>query len=69
MADQTTATINAFVRVRPRPHDIVVQFLHAAPALVGEQYPIAIQVRNNDSRTFAIAGDFLLQPAENDTGK
>jgi hypothetical protein len=66
---RNTATINTFVRVRPRLHDIDVQLLHAAPALVGEQYPITIQVRNNDSRIFAIVGDFLLQPAENDTGK
>ena len=69
MAYYNTATINTFVRVRPRPHDVDVQLLHAAPALVGEEYPITIQVRNNDSRIFAIVGDFLLQPADNDTGK
>lgn len=69
IADQNTTTINISIRVRPRPHNINVWLLHAAPALVGEQYPITIQVKNNDTRIFAIGGDFLLQPTENDSGK
>ncbi|KAJ3553164.1 hypothetical protein NM688_g3760 [Phlebia brevispora] len=52
------------VTVRHRPHNVQVSLSHNAPAYVGEEYPITIEVINADDRTLEITTDVLLQPSE-----
>ncbi|KAF7792767.1 hypothetical protein EIP86_003865 [Pleurotus ostreatoroseus] len=52
------------VTVRHRPHNVQVSLSHQAPAYVGEEYPIVIEVINADDRTLEITTDVLLQPSE-----
>lgn len=60
--DSTNA--NLFHSVRHRPHNVQVSLTHQAPAYVGEEYPIVIEVINTDDRTLEITTDVLLQPSE-----
>ncbi|KAH7910026.1 Gryzun, putative trafficking through golgi-domain-containing protein [Hygrophoropsis aurantiaca] len=53
--------------VRHRPHELSVSFRHAEPALLDEEYPIAIEITNTDERDLDISVDVLLQPVEVDT--
>lgn len=39
---------------------------HQAPAFVDEEYPIVIEVTNNDDRDMDVLVDVLLQPTEID---
>ena len=51
---------------RHRPHSLNVLFSHQAPALLDEDYPIAIEITNNDDRPLDVIIDVLLQPVEID---
>ncbi|KAI0090763.1 Gryzun, putative trafficking through golgi-domain-containing protein [Irpex rosettiformis] len=50
--------------VKLRPHVIRVSISHIAPAYLGEDYPIVIEVTNLDSKELDVAADALLQPTE-----
>ncbi|KAI0079255.1 hypothetical protein K474DRAFT_1617849 [Panus rudis PR-1116 ss-1] len=50
--------------VRHRPHVVHVSLAHHAPAYLGEEYPIVIDVTNGDDRDLDIVVDVLLQPTE-----
>lgn len=52
--------------VRHRPHKVEVNISHHAPALIGEEFPICINVKNFDDRDMDIVVDALLQPTEID---
>ncbi|KAF9809102.1 hypothetical protein IEO21_07571 [Rhodonia placenta] len=54
------------VTVRHRPHKVEVNISHHAPALIGEEFPICINVKNFDDRDMDIVVDALLQPTEID---
>ena len=54
------------VRVRYRSHHIQVSISHAGPAYIGEEFPIEIDVTNNDDRELDVTVDVLLQPTEID---
>lgn len=47
-----------------RPHTIHVSLSHVAPAYVGEEYPIQVEVTNADSKELDVVADALLQPTE-----
>lgn len=51
---------------RHRPHLLNVSFSHQAPALLDEEYPITIEITNNDDRSLEVVVDVLLQPVEID---
>lgn len=54
------------VVVRHRPHELAVLLSHHAPALLDEEYPIAIDITNVDERHLDVVVDVLLQPTEVD---
>ncbi|KAH7883282.1 Gryzun, putative trafficking through golgi-domain-containing protein [Phlebopus sp. FC_14] len=54
------------VVVRHRPHELHISFSHQQPALLDEEYPITIEITNNDDRHLDIVVDVLLQPTEVD---
>ncbi|KAG1830148.1 Gryzun, putative trafficking through golgi-domain-containing protein [Suillus variegatus] len=54
------------VVVRHRPHELAVSLSHQAPALLDEEYPIAIDITNVDERHLDVVVDVLLQPTEVD---
>ena len=54
------------VRVRYSSHRVQVSLSHNGPAYIGEEFPIEINVTNNDDRELAIVVDVLLQPTEID---
>ncbi|KIY46190.1 hypothetical protein FISHEDRAFT_47894 [Fistulina hepatica ATCC 64428] len=57
-------TMSSSVTVSHRPHDVRVSFKHNAPAYLGEEYPIVVEVTNADYRVLDIVLDILLQPTE-----
>ncbi|KAK2463095.1 hypothetical protein APHAL10511_004750 [Amanita phalloides] len=50
--------------VKHRPHDIRLSISHEAPAYIDEEYPIEINVTNDDTREMDITVDILLLPSE-----
>ncbi|KAI0261262.1 Gryzun, putative trafficking through golgi-domain-containing protein [Gloeopeniophorella convolvens] len=54
------------VSVRYRPHQLQVSFTHQSPAYLDEEYPIVIDITNEDDRPLDVVLDVLLQPAEID---
>ncbi|KAF8841726.1 hypothetical protein BDN67DRAFT_927820 [Paxillus ammoniavirescens] len=52
--------------VRHRPHQLAISFSHPEPALLDEEYPITIEITNNDDRHLDVIVDVLLQPTEVD---
>ncbi|KII95624.1 hypothetical protein PLICRDRAFT_662357 [Plicaturopsis crispa FD-325 SS-3] len=54
------------VTVRHRPHNLRVSVTHNAPAYLDEEYPILIDITNEDDRELDIAVDVLLQPSDID---
>lgn len=50
--------------MRLRPHEVHVSLSHVAPAYLGEEYPISIEVTNMDSKELDVVADALLQPTE-----
>jgi hypothetical protein len=52
--------------VRHRPHRLLVSLSHQSPAYLDEDYPITIDVTNEDDRELDITADVLLQPTEID---
>ncbi len=54
------------VRVRYSSHRVQVSLSHNGPAYLSEEFPIEINVTNNDDRELAIVVDVLLHPTEID---
>ncbi|EMD33144.1 hypothetical protein CERSUDRAFT_118207 [Gelatoporia subvermispora B] len=54
------------LRVHHRPHKVYVSVTHHAPAYLGEEYPITVEVCNTDERELDMIMDVLLQPSEFD---
>ena len=54
------------VRVHYRSHRVQVVLSHHGPAYLGEEFPIEIDVTNNDDRELDVTVDVLLQPTEID---
>lgn len=54
------------VRVRYRSHRILVDISHHGPAYLGEDFPMEINVTNQDDKELDIVVDVLLQPTEID---
>lgn len=54
------------VRVRHRPHQVEVAISHEGPAYIGEEFPIEINITNQDDRELEVVLDVLLQPTEID---
>ncbi|KAI0776280.1 Gryzun, putative trafficking through golgi-domain-containing protein [Trametes elegans] len=54
------------VRVRYRSHKIQVAISHDGPAYIGEEFPIDINITNEDDRDLDVVLDVLLQPTEID---
>ena len=52
--------------MRYRSHRIQVSISHDGPAYIGEEFPIEIDVTNNDDRELDVTVDVLLQPTEID---
>lgn len=50
--------------IRHRPHQVQVSLKNEAPAYLGEEFPITLDVTNTDDRELDIAVDVLLQPTE-----
>ena len=46
-----------------------VSFSHHSPAYLDEQYPIVVNITNNDERELAISLDVLLQPGDDGSGE
>lgn len=56
----------SFVTVKYRPHNVLLSISHEVPAYIDEEYPIQIDVRNEDARDLEIVIDILLLPSEYD---
>ncbi|KAI1785207.1 Gryzun, putative trafficking through golgi-domain-containing protein [Ganoderma leucocontextum] len=54
------------VRVHYSSHRVQVLLSHNGPAYIGEEFPIEINVTNNDDKELDIVVDVLLQPTEID---
>lgn len=54
------------VRVRYRSHKVQVAISHDGPAYIGEEFPIDINITNEDDRELEVVLDVLLQPTEID---
>lgn len=54
------------VWVRHRPHQVEVAISHEGPAYIGEEFPIEINITNQDDRELEVVLDVLLQPTEID---
>ncbi|KAI0767041.1 Gryzun, putative trafficking through golgi-domain-containing protein [Fomes fomentarius] len=54
------------VRVRYRSHRILVDISHDGPAYLGEDFPMEINVTNQEDKELDIVVDVLLQPTEID---
>ncbi|KAI0724685.1 Gryzun, putative trafficking through golgi-domain-containing protein [Fomitopsis betulina] len=54
------------VTVRHRPHKVHVSVTYNAPAYIGEEFPIVIDVSNQDDKELEMVVDALLQPTEYD---
>ncbi|KAI0359646.1 hypothetical protein OH77DRAFT_1587090 [Trametes cingulata] len=54
------------VRVRYRPHQVQVAISHDGPAYIGEEFPIEVNITNEDDRELDVVLDVLLQPTEVD---
>ncbi|OCH86086.1 hypothetical protein OBBRIDRAFT_890731 [Obba rivulosa] len=54
------------LHIHHRPHKIQVSLAHHAPAYLGEEYPIVVEVCNTDERELDMVMDVLLQPTEYD---
>ncbi|KAI5826272.1 hypothetical protein K523DRAFT_419385 [Schizophyllum commune Tattone D] len=54
------------VAVRHRPYNVSVKIEQHAPAYIGEDYPILIDITNTDDRSLEVTLDVLLQPTEVD---
>ena len=54
------------VKVRWRNHRIQVAISHDGPAYIGEEFPIEINITNEDERELDVVLDVLLQPTEID---
>ncbi|KAI0365604.1 hypothetical protein BV20DRAFT_1056347 [Pilatotrama ljubarskyi] len=57
---------HSVVRVRYRPHLVQVAISHDGPAYIGEEFPIEINIANEDDRELDVVLDVLLQPTEVD---
>lgn len=55
-----------FYSVRHRPHQVLVSLSHQSPAYLDEDYPITIEITNEDDRELDLIVDVLLQPTEID---
>ncbi|KAI6046343.1 Gryzun, putative trafficking through golgi-domain-containing protein [Pisolithus marmoratus] len=51
---------------RHRPHQLSVSFSHQQQALLDEEFPVTVEIVNNDDRPLDVVVDILLQPAEVD---
>ncbi|KAF8627616.1 hypothetical protein AX15_004317 [Amanita polypyramis BW_CC] len=54
------------VIVKHRPHKVLLSLSHQSPAYLDEEYPIEINVTNEDARELDITVDILLLPSEYD---
>ncbi|KAI0669719.1 Gryzun, putative trafficking through golgi-domain-containing protein [Trametes maxima] len=54
------------VRIHYRSHQVQVAISHDGPAYIGEEFPIDINIRNEDDRELDVVLDVLLQPTEID---
>ena len=54
------------VKVRWRNHRIQVAISHDGPAYIGEEFPLEINITNEDARELAVVLDVRLQPTEID---
>lgn len=54
--------------MKHRPHDLHVDVSHRSPAMLDEQYPITVNVTNNDDRELSVTIDVLIQPGDDDSG-
>jgi hypothetical protein len=52
--------------VRYRPHRLQVSLTHQSPAYIDEEYPIVINIINDDYRALDVLIDILLQPTDID---
>ena len=57
---------HALCSVRHRPYSVSVKIEQHAPAYIGEDYPILIDITNTDDRSLEVTLDVLLQPTEVD---
>lgn len=60
----TYAVANVAGSVRNKPHRIDVAVTHHAPAYLGEEFPVTVDVTNVDDRDFDVVVDVLLHPLE-----
>jgi hypothetical protein len=56
-------------RVMAKPHVLDISLASAAPAYMEEQFPITVEIRNDDSRAFDVWIDVLLYPTEDPSGE
>ena len=54
------------ISIKHRPHNIRLSLSQQAPAYLGEEYPIEIDITNDDTRELDITVDILLLPSEYD---
>jgi hypothetical protein len=52
--------------VHYRPHKLRVSLTHQSPAYLDEEYPVVINIANDDYRTLDVVIDVLLQPTDID---
>ena len=57
---------NDSLSVSYRPHSLNVSLIHQVPAYLDEEYPIVINITNEDDRALDVILDILLQPSEID---
>ncbi|KAI0827923.1 Gryzun, putative trafficking through golgi-domain-containing protein [Trametes gibbosa] len=57
---------NSGVNVHYRPHQVQVAISHEGPSYIGEEFPIEINITNQDDRELDVVLDVLLQPTEID---
>ena len=60
------AYLSFFRRVNHRGHQLKISFHHDAPAYLDQDYPITVEVTNNDIRDLGVVVNILLQPTEID---
>ncbi|TCD61939.1 hypothetical protein EIP91_007679 [Steccherinum ochraceum] len=56
--------VHSSVTIHNKPHRISVAVGHHAPAYLGEEFPIVVDVTNTDDRELEIVVDVLLHPLE-----
>lgn len=62
----TSSFLTALFSVKSRSHQVDVSLHHYAPALVDENYPIVIEIKNTDNIDLVVQVDILLQPTDAD---